>query len=806
MKLKSLALRNIRSYRDLEITFPDGILLFEGDIGSGKSTILYAMELAMFGPAEADTKKKKEFYVRAGEKDAWVRLDIEVGGKDYSFHREITRTGSGTCKITVDGAFAEYSPSEMRKKVLEILGFNEPAGARASSVIYRYAVFTPQEEMKQILGMTDDDRLQTLRKAFRIEDYKIARENAETVTRFFRNRSFDLEDMAGERDELRGRLKDRAEAQEKLVSELARDEKDLKTTGETAAQLRSDVQRLDALKERRDRLDGERQRLGDRLEQLNGWLASASEELKGLRQDERQLEELGPRVEEDRKLAKKLEELEEALGERQELELALARMRQQLQNAEKEAARAEEREREALRIKKRMEELAPGIEEISSVEQSLETYQADEAKLREKLERLDCSVDELLEERKGYKDLEKGQKCPKCGQELSAGHLEKVLRDLDKRKEDLGAEKTKLSEKLLAREERVRACRKKLHELEYGRSELRKLEGEEKLLNKEIAECRGIARTVEHTAKEIGRVEDALKDREVEKEATHLRGCRAQWEERRAEMSRLRGRLADLRQRERLLEHRQKEHDEAGEALAKAEAGIKALDGQYDPNVHREKKTDMENALGRIRFLEGAIEGVRRSQDDLAKEMGRVAADIRGKEDELAILARYREGAAWLFEFFGPALESIERHVLSHINYQFDELFKKWFGMLVEGTELEVTVDENFAPIVNQGGYELDIFALSGGEKTAVAFAYRLALNHMVREVVGADTSNLLILDEPTDGFSAEQLSKVREVLRELRAPQLILVSHERELEGFADHIFKVVKENGVSRVEMARG
>jgi exonuclease SbcC len=140
--------------------------------------------------------------------------------------------------------------------------------------------------------------------------------------------------------------------------------------------------------------------------------------------------------------------------------------------------------------------------------------------------------------------------------------------------------------------------------------------------------------------------------------------------------------------------------------------------------------------------------------------------------------------------------------VLSHINYQFDELFRKWFGMLVEGTELEVTVDEDFAPVVNQGGYELDIWALSGGEKTAVAFAYRLALNHMVREVVGADTGNLLILDEPTDGFSAEQLSKVREVLRELRAPQLILVSHERELEGFADHIFKVVKENGVSRIE----
>jgi len=174
---------------------------------------------------------------------------------------------------------------------------------------------------------------------------------------------------------------------------------------------------------------------------------------------------------------------------------------------------------------------------------------------------------------------------------------------------------------------------------------------------------------------------------------------------------------------------------------------------------------------------------------------------MKAKEDAMGHLAMYREGAAWLSEFFNPALESIERHVLSHINCRFDELFRKWFGMLVEGTELDVTIDENFSPLVNQGGYELDILSLSGGEKTSVAFAFRLALNHMVLEVSGANESNLLILDEPTDGFSTEQLARVRDVLRELRAPQLILVSHERELESFADHIFKVVKENGESRV-----
>jgi exonuclease SbcC len=690
----------------------------------------------------------------------------------------------------------------MRRKVLEILGFNEPPGARSSSVIYRYAVFTPQEEMKEILRMKDDDRLQTLRKAFRIEDYKVARENADIAARFFRNRSFVLEDLSGELEELRLRMKERVQARQRLSTELEGSAAGLRETAAIASSLEAQVKALDALREKRDRLEGERRRLSDRLEQLDGWLSLASAELGGLRQDEQRLEALAPRVQEDRAAAARLEQLEGFLEERQKLEVRLARMRQELKGAERELAKAEERAGELQRIKKTMETLEQDIADIASVEHTLETYQADGARLGEKLEGLEERIREMQDEKNGYRDLEKGKKCPKCGQELSASHIGKVMRDLDRGKEELEKERAKLADRLKGRLEKLDACRKRLREMEASRSELRKLEGEEKLLGKEIAASRELAEKMQGLEQQIRNAESTLEDREAEKEARRLRALRPQWEERRAQMAALNGRLEDLKAKERQLEQRRKERDGAAAALAGVDAGQKEIEGQYDADAHQEKKKERENALGRIRFLEGSIEGIERSLLELGAEMARLEQDAGSKSEELARLARYREGAAWLSEFFAPALESIERHVLAHINCQFDELFRKWFAMLVEGTELDVTVDENFSPAVNQGGYELDIWALSGGEKTAVAFAYRLALNHMVREVVGADTGNLLILDEPTDGFSTEQLSKVREVLRELHAPQLILVSHERELEGFADHIFRVVKENGVSRVE----
>ena len=74
-----------------------------------------------------------------------------------------------------------YSATEIKEKVLDILDFNEPSDPKAQSFIYRYAIYTAQEEMKAILTMRPDHRLQTLRKAFGLEEYKIAGENSKSL-------------------------------------------------------------------------------------------------------------------------------------------------------------------------------------------------------------------------------------------------------------------------------------------------------------------------------------------------------------------------------------------------------------------------------------------------------------------------------------------------------------------------------------------------------------------------------------------------------------------------------------------------
>ncbi|MHA1288224.1 MAG: hypothetical protein ACTSPB_12545 [Candidatus Thorarchaeota archaeon] len=120
---------------------------------------------------------------------------------------------------------------------------------------------------------------------------------------------------------------------------------------------------------------------------------------------------------------------------------------------------------------------------------------------------------------------------------------------------------------------------------------------------------------------------------------------------------------------------------------------------------------------------------------------------------------------------------------------------------MIDSDELQAYIDEDFTPIIDQGGYELEVESLSGGEKTSVALAYRLALNTIVKQVTSTMSSNLLILDEPTDGFSKEQLFKLRDILNELGCNQVILVSHEAELESVADFIYRVNKYGNTSTV-----
>jgi exonuclease SbcC len=156
----------------------------------------------------------------------------------------------------------------------------------------------------------------------------------------------------------------------------------------------------------------------------------------------------------------------------------------------------------------------------------------------------------------------------------------------------------------------------------------------------------------------------------------------------------------------------------------------------------------------------------------------------------------------WIEDNFLRLIDTIESHIMLKINTDFNELFERWFSMLIETENLNIRLDESFSPIIDQNGYEIEYENLSGGEKTAAALAYRLALNQVINTIVSViNTRDLIILDEPTDGFSEDQLDKIRLVLNELNTKQTIIVSHESKIESFVDTIIRFNKKDHISEV-----
>tara|TARA_B110000014_G_scaffold177432_1_gene127123 strand:+ start:673 stop:2676 length:2004 start_codon:yes stop_codon:yes gene_type:complete len=225
------------------------------------------------------------------------------------------------------------------------------------------------------------------------------------------------------------------------------------------------------------------------------------------------------------------------------------------------------------------------------------------------------------------------------------------------------------------------------------------------------------------------------------------------------------------------------------------------------------KKLPDENELKKS---EDKLKTVEEEYDKVKQERTEITTQINGKTNELnennKSLEKLKQKRIemenlddineWLNKYFMTTVQLIEDYVLDTVNYKFNELFKEWFELLVEDTSKTVRVDEKFNPIIQQNEFEQTFEWLSGGEKAGIALAYRLALNSLIRRQPTGFRPELLMLDEPTDGFSKEQLTKVSNILSDIENKQVIIVSHNQEFVKL-DQIISVTKENDISRIDI---
>src|SRR3989344_7964557 len=177
MKLKKIIIKNIRSYDNQELDFPDKSLLLAGDIGSGKTSILLAIEYALFG---LQPGQKGSALLRNNQDLGEVILEVEIDGKDIIIERRLKRSSKGInsdySAITINGEKTESSTTEIKTKILKLLNYPSEF-IKKNNLLYRYTIYTPQEQMNQIILEDPETRLNVLRHIFGIDKYKKIREN-----------------------------------------------------------------------------------------------------------------------------------------------------------------------------------------------------------------------------------------------------------------------------------------------------------------------------------------------------------------------------------------------------------------------------------------------------------------------------------------------------------------------------------------------------------------------------------------------------------------------------------------------------
>ena len=112
----------------------------------------------------------------------------------------------------------------------------------------------------------------------------------------------------------------------------------------------------------------------------------------------------------------------------------------------------------------------------------------------------------------------------------------------------------------------------------------------------------------------------------------------------------------------------------------------------------------------------------------------------------------------------------------------------------------DLTIDDEYEVTVYGPEGESSMSMVSGGEKIAIALALRLGIT----QAMANGELDTILLDEPTIHLDSSRKHELINLLKEMSSlPQMIIVTHESQLENAADNLIKVEKENGISKVIM---
>lgn len=218
---------------------------------------------------------------------------------------------------------------------------------------------------------------------------------------------------------------------------------------------------------------------------------------------------------------------------------------------------------------------------------------------------------------------------------------------------------------------------------------------------------------------------------------------------------------------------------------------LKILENEI--SKRNQELSDLEEHNRKASAHNARVQLITSQMDEMKSSIGEYSLELSTLTDRLSIIQVLQKTfstnglIAYKIECLVKDLEDLANEYLSDLSSgRFQLTFK-------------VSTGDKLNVIITDDGRDIDILALSGGERARVNTATLLAIRKLMQSLSNARI-NLLILDETVDALDVEGKEKLVEVLLEEEHLNTFLVSH-----GFTHPLLDkitVVKEHKISRLE----
>ena len=184
--ITSIELVDFLSHSDTKLKFEEGVTIFVGDNGAGKSSIIDAITFSLFGQ---HTRKSNKGLIRRGTNQGYAKIEFSIKDKQYETVRKIDSKGglSAIFSETTNNDRVEIAAGERKQ-------FGESMTEQVEKTIgmdfekLKIASIVQQGELNAIINAKPKEFKELLNAIIGIDKLDIASESMRKVTKEFREK------------------------------------------------------------------------------------------------------------------------------------------------------------------------------------------------------------------------------------------------------------------------------------------------------------------------------------------------------------------------------------------------------------------------------------------------------------------------------------------------------------------------------------------------------------------------------------------------------------------------------------------